>query len=241
MSTMIIDSKRKDRPAIIKDEEGYYKIRLGSFNTYNNSGHYWLVKDINAILGTGTILYERLQDGILFSEYDHPKGLLDLPLDKQRQRTLYIDPDRVCAHIKKLEVIKTNQKEPGFPYPIIHIDGWVKPTGPFAKYLKDYLDTPSINVPFSIRALSKYYKMNGVIIKEPVIVSTWDFVTKPGIKKANQWTAAGIEMDIPAPTTDEELNELISTFEAEMTCKDGVCIVKALKNLKKTEDIILGL
>jgi len=241
MSTMVIDSKRKDRPTVIKDDEGYYKVRLGSFNTFNNSGHYWLVKDLNRIFGRGTLINDRLQDGILFSEYDHPKGLLDMDIDKQRSRTLNIDPDRICAHIKKLEVTRTNEKETGFPYPIIHIDGWVKPTGPFAKYVQDFLDTPSINVPFSIRALSKYYKMNGVLIKEPVIVSTWDFVTKPGIKKANQWTAAGVECDIPAPSNEEELNELIASVESEMTCKNGVCIVKALKNLKKTEDLILGL
>lgn len=242
MSTMVIGGKKGDRPAIVKDEEGYFKIRLGSFNTYNNSGSFWLVKDVNKLFGPGTLINDRLRDGILFCEYDHPKGLLDMPLDKQRSRTLTIDPDRVCGHIKKVEIIRTNKTEPGFRYPIIHIDGWVKPTGPYADYLKDYLETPSINATFSIRALSKYYKLNGIVIKEPVVISTWDYVSKPGIKKASQWTAAGIEADvsIPAPN-DEELDELIASVESEMTCKDGVCIVRALKKLKDTEDIILGL
>jgi len=240
MSTMVVGSKRGDKPSIVKDDEGYYKIRLGSFNTYNRSGHFWLVKDINKIIGPGTLLNDRLRDGILFSEYNHPKGLLDLPLEQQQRRTLSIDPDRICAHIKKLEVISTNQKEPGFMYPIIHIDGWVKPTGPYKEYLEDYLETPSINVPFSIRALSKYYKIGKTLVKEPVVVSTWDFVTKPGIEKASQWTAAGIEADVPLPD-EQQLNNLISSIESEMTCKDGVCIIRALKNLKNTEDIILGL
>lgn len=201
-----ITSKKEGtgKKGIVKDDNGYYKIILGAVNTYNASGIFYKINDITSITeAEDSILKMRLDDGLLRAEYKHP------PQDGMSNkdyinRLVTIDMDRVCAHIKAVEFVNTGKTEDGWEgYPIYITVGWVKPTGPFGKFLAEYLENEDENVSFSIRSILKAYWVGKIFVRDLSVgqVSTWDFVGEHGIQArkqsgvlgATQWSAAGIE------------------------------------------------
>ena len=231
---MVIESK-KDRKgvksAIVKDDNGYYKITLGAFNTFNASGIYYNVPDINKILGPGSLLHRRIDKGVLFAELEHP----DLsPYNGDRlkisQRVIKLDPANKIAHIKKIEV-ETLRPEPGFKNPVYKIYGWVKPEGPHKEILQEALENDDENVYFSVRSLVNQRKVGNMLVRDVVLVSTWDYVVEGGIHSANQWNAAaGLETkDLAVDITPDIANEIVAGYEY-VDCEDGKCVIKSIKD-----------
>ena len=233
MSKIVLDSKKGNKKTeIIKDENGYYKVTLGAFNTFNKSGIYYNVPDINKVLGPSSLVGRRIKEGILFAEVDHP-DVSDCIANGDKlciaNKTIKLNPNNKCCHIKKIEVEVTNRVEPGFKYPVTIIHGWVKPEGPKKEVIQDALDNPDSNVHFSVRSLVNERKVGKLRIRDVLLVSTWDYVVEGGVKYANQWFTAGVEsMDL---IVDKQLiNDLVLGYE-NIECKDGQCVLKTLKDL----------
>jgi hypothetical protein len=234
MATVLDLKSRKDKKnakrTVIKDENGYYRVTLGAFNTFNRSGIYYRVPDVNKILGPGSIVHRRINDGVLFAEYLHPDiSVYGGDKVKIANRTIQLDATRKIAHIKRIEVEDTGRKEPGFPYNILIIHGWVKPEGPYKDILQEQLDNPDENVFFSVRSLVDQKKIGNITVRDVLVVSTWDYVIEGGIKIANQWNAAGLESAMAIDIDTNVAKELIAGFE-HVECKDGKCVIKTLKD-----------
>jgi len=223
-SQIALGSKAKGKKVdIIKDENGYYKVRLGAFNTYNQSGIFYHCNlSVLEFLKTDkSVLGRRLKNGMLRSEYQHPsyKGM---STEEQLRRALTIDLDRVCGHIKEVIFTVTDRTEKGYSnLPIIIIDGWVKPTGPYGKNLQEALDNPDENVAFSYRGPVRQKVVGTTLVRYVADVSTWDYVFEPGVKIASQWNAAGLE----------------HRTEDDVICLNGVCVSKFRKHIAATEEL----
>jgi len=226
------------KDTIVKDDNGYYRVHMGRFNDYNSRGIFYRVTDIDAVLGEGSIVHRRLEEGLLRAELNHPdvKGLSGPAF---RQRVLKIDLKNTIAHIKKIEVIPTGEINKEFNLPTYDVYGWIKPEAPLGDKLKDILENPDANLAMSIRSLVYQKRIGTTVVRDVVLVSTWDVVGEPGISKATQWTAAGLEesesLDGIIDST-EDIKELITAFEeSATTCPDGKCVIDCLGNLVKKE------
>lgn len=231
MAKLVLDSKKKNKKVeVIKDENGYYKVTFGAFNTFNKSGIYYNVPDVNKIIGPDSLVGRRIKEGILFSEVDHP-DISDCLARSDKMcianKTIKLDPNNKCCHIKKIEIEVTNKVEPGFKNPIVLVHGWVKPDGPKKDVLADALENPDYNVHFSVRSLVNERKVGKLRIRDVLLVSTWDHVAEGGVKYANQWYTAGVEsMDL---VVDKDLLDKIMLGYESLDCKDGKCVIKTLK------------
>jgi len=231
--TVTINSKaeKQDKPTIVKDESGYYKVYLGAFNTYNHAGIYYRcpLSFLDFLQSDKSILGRRLRNGILRAEYKHPDYSVFNNLDprtkalKIKQRTIEINLDRVCAHIKTVNFHVLDKKENGWDLPIIIVEGWVKPAGPFKKELQEALENPNENTTFSVRSLVRERVVGSTLVRDLVDISTWDYVFEPGIKIASQWNAAGIEHR----TSDSDI----------AICVNGMCNLELAKLTEALEDV----
>ena len=214
----------------IKDSNGYYRIILGVLNSYNENGRFYRVKDLDKITNKESILGKRLYDGILRSEYDHP-GSKGMTLKEHINRTVIINIDRVCAHIKKIEFITDTKCEVGWEgLNRIYVVGWVKPSGPYGKYLEEYLNNRDENVSFSIRCLLNPSDVDPKVF-DVVEISTYDFVFEQGIRESTAWNAAGYENIDLSTLYGEDIDELITGMESN-ECPDSRCLIKVFKDMK---------
>ncbi len=230
----------------VKDENGYYKIRLGRFNTFNRSGIYYRVANLDEVTGPNSIFYKRLTSGYLRSEVSHPERIREIGEKLRRdpsnvklrtelvKAVMFLDLENVCAHIKKVEFVNTDKREPGFNLPIIDVWGWVKPSGPKKQILQEALDNPDENVAFSIRSVTTDSFIGRTIVKDIKVISTWDYVYEPGISGSSKWAGAGIEYSLDASIKeidDKVISEI--SYGIESACEDGQCALDAIKRIKE--------
>ena len=233
----VLESKKvnTDKSGIVKDDNGYYKMLLGAFNTYNFSGIFYRIKNPSDLLKDGTIWNRRITNGIYKGEKEHPdyKGM---SREEIIQRTIKIDSDRVCAHIKSVELVDTGRCEKGWDgYNITLVYGWVKPTGPFGPELQEALDNPDMNVPFSVRSLVSQKIVGSTVVRDVVDVCAHDWVYENGISIATQWNAAGIESigdnhDIGVcidGACSTGLKNMIAGIE-DIDCNDARCLLEVV-------------
>jgi len=219
-------------------EDGYYKIRLGKLNAFNRQGIYYRVRDLDKVIGPGSTFYNRITEGYLRAEVNHPEAIREaakIKNPRERVRALmraimFINLENVCAHIKEVTFVPTGKAERGFNAEIIDVYGWVKPSGPKKDILQSALDNPSENVAFSIRSLVRNTYENGIMIKDVIDISTWDYVYEPGVAGASKWGGAGIEdMDYSLPNLDTDDLEGLLDLGLESQCVDGQCLLNKIK------------
>jgi len=236
IKTKIADKNIED--TYIKDEDGYYKIRLGRLNAFNRQGVYYRVNDLNKITGENSVFYNRIREGFLRSEVGHPETIKEAMKIKNIQERvraltraiLFIDQNNVCGHIKEISFVPTGKTEPGFSNEIIEVYGWVKPSGVKKDVLASAFDNPGENTAFSIRSLVRNSFSNGIMIKDVIEISTWDYVYEPGVAGSSKWGGAGIEeMDYGLSNIKMEELEGILDIGLESQCVDGKCLINNLK------------
>ena len=220
-------------------EDGYYKIKLGKLNAFNRQGVYYRVQDLDKLIGPGSTFYNRITEGYLRAEVNHPEAIrkaVEIKDIRQKIRALtraimFINLENVCAHIKEVTFVPTGKRESGFTNEIIEVYGWVKPSGPKKEILQSALENPSENVAFSIRSLVRNSFENGILIKNVLDISTWDYVYEPGVAGASKWGGAGIEeMDFEFPNINPEDLDSLVDLGLESQCIDGQCFIKKLKH-----------
>lgn len=239
MNVLKVQSKVADKDTkaeVIKDANGYYKVTLGFLNTYNKGGIFYRLVDVEKYLGKNSLVGKRIDDGILIGEDNHPEvnGFSELQL---KQRTLFLDKKNASTHIKAIEVNKTGEIDKTFNLPVYQIIGWVKPIGDTKTVMIDLLENPDSNVSFSLRSLVSQSRIGGIMVRDFILISTWDTVHANGVKNATQWNAAGFEDDMAVVLNDiNDLTDVVQGFESSnMTCKDGICTIDYIKTeLKNT-------
>jgi len=181
----------KKKGGLKPDEDGYYKIRMGTIGVPNSSGIvYEATKSVRELFGDNSPLKRRLVKGYLRAEQGHPKKTPGMSMKEYISRILKIEETKICGHIRKFEIVD-DLEGPG----TFTVFGWIRPAGPYASALKDDFDNPHSNTAFSIRSLVDQRIENGVIIRTLKVVVTWDFVDSPGIDTANKENSVGMEDD----------------------------------------------
>lgn len=178
-----------------KDKDGYYKVILGGFNTFNQSGAFYLSDNVKEIITDKTsILARRIESGFLKGEADHPALLPGMTKKDFFLRNMQLELTRISHSIKSVEMIQTDTPS-GLPGKgnVIRVEGWIKPAGPYGDALLKDLEDPNVNVAFSIRSFTMDVKVNGTVVKEIKQIVTWDWVVEPGIKMATKWDKLSLE------------------------------------------------
>lgn len=172
------------------DASGYYRVVLGGFNIANQAGVYYPLTDsVKALYAKGGIIRRRLDSGMCKGEYDHP-SLNGLTHEQAIHRLSIIDPTLVSHHIKSIELV---EKKDANGKDIILAYGMVKPSGPYGDALTASLNNDEENVAFSIRSFCKVSMWQGKVAKVVTDAMTYDHVTEPGIKLANQFDTVSLE------------------------------------------------
>ena len=245
MNVLKVQSKlanKNIKPDIIKDDDGYYKVTLGFLNTYNKSGVFYRITNLDKYLGKNSLVGKRIDDGLLIGEDNHPNvdGFSELEL---KRRTLFLDKKNASTHIKAIEVDKTGDMDKTFNLPVYKISGWIKPIGETKQVLIDLLETSDSNVSFSLRSVVTQTRIGGIRVRDFLLISTWDTVHSNGVKNATQWNAAGYEDDMSLVLEDfADLNDIVIGYEnSGMTCEDGKCTIEHIKhelsNINKDSNI----
>jgi len=236
-STKLVSKKEKQgiKNVVIVDENGYYKMLLGAFNTYNRAGIFYRIKDPSSLLLEKTILNRRITEGTLRSEEEHP-DYKDMSNKEIIARTIFLDNKNVCAHIKAVEFINTNKCEPGWNgYNITNVYAWIKPTGIHGPILKESLDNEDENVFFSVRSLVRQHYIGTTCVRDIVDVSTWDHVYEGGVERSSQWNAAGIEsISACVDGLCRQDLETMSVGNEKLDCSDGKCLLRIVDTLGTT-------
>lgn len=179
----------------VVDENGYYRVTLGAFNSFNSRGEFYLADGVRDLVeNKSSLLYKRLEKGYLNGEMGHPVRQPGMSMEDYFNRNLRLEMSNISHHIKEIIFTPTdvNSGMPG-KGTVLKVEGWVKPSGPHGELLKQALDNPDQNVAFSIRSFTEDTRVGSNVFKKVLNIVTWDWVIQPGISQANQWDSISLE------------------------------------------------
>ena len=220
------------------DKDGFYRVRLGAVNAFNENGDFYLEEGIKDLVeNQNHTLARRLKGGYLKGEAGHPVFQPGLMSKAQfYARNLRIEITRVSHTIREIIFVPSDKEEIPGKGKLVYIEAWIKPTGQYGEALKKDLDDPNINVAFSIRSFTKDDDSSGINFKRFVQIVTWDWVIEPGIKDANKWAHLSTE-DIMTFTIDELMDEegkVSACYNCSFESKDEQSITSEIIDSMKT-------
>lgn len=185
-STILFTNKMVGRNINVeKNDKGWYRVKIGEVNAFNNKGEYYLDTGLRELLtekNSYLSVANRLESGLLEGEVTHPirEGHSD---SDWLSRNLIIDGARATHKFMQIDYIVTNRKELGNN--VVELWAWILPTeNDLGRALKADLDNPDVNVAFSIRCFSKLVTYNGHPARVITKIICWDKIDIPGIKNA---------------------------------------------------------
>ena len=188
-----------------KDSEGYSKVPLGEFNSFNRMGDFYPAEQAVPQLIGESRLTTTLKDGSLYGEVCHPpfsefvKPGVDekTALAQWLQRLSYVDTKLAAVHIKDIMIDVEGDGDWRNESNKVRVWGWVAPWGPYAKLVEDSFARPSMNTYFSLRSVCKPEPLgNGRPGRRMNMyeIYTYDLVTRGGYGSSCKWKAApGLE------------------------------------------------
>ncbi len=204
-ATKVIQSGAK----LKRDEEGFYKVILGTFNVFNSVGEYYQATEaVKRIFDKSGSFLRRMRGNYLTIEQGHPEYPPGMTNAEKAVRFEKLNEKSTCGVVKEVFLQSTNKRTTGAGENVIQIIGWVKPAGPYAESLRGFLDDPTTNGAFSIRCKYDLYKTRtGLKIRAITRIINWDFVTEPGLSGINISEATGLESFdyVTIDTTDKIL------------------------------------
>lgn len=174
------------------DEDGYYRVVLGALNAYNSSGAYYPYEPAKRLFEKSSSLMRRVERGALRAENGHPKWLPGMSETAYANRIMQIHEDRVCAHIRQIDLVFDNYKDER-GRPIIAIEGLVTPDGELAHVFERALKNPHTNIAFSIRSFTDDTPSFTGLQKRLVNIVSFDFVGEQGIWAADKYQSPSLE------------------------------------------------
>jgi hypothetical protein len=197
-----------------RDKEGYVDIIGGAFDSSNSQGAFYSSEGVAELLKEGSILARRLGRAQLYSELGHPSQ--ESMSDKQyRARLLRIKEKEYCNHIKSVTLdTEMWRSVPGLERGSIATVLKVKPFGPHGHIIADAIETPSINLAYSIRSFVNNQFKNGRINKKVIDIVTYDNVGSQGMPTANKYDTPSVECLFEMDVDKYELQELSLEYQS---------------------------
>lgn len=194
MITIGMDASKLEGLALKPDENGFYRVPAASVNKCNDAGEFYSGHNAQEIFGEGSPFYKDLISGYINVEVDHPERKPGWTDEQWIARLFRYDSERCCGLVGGLELVETNEVEKGFTDKIIDIFVKVKPQGEKKQIFIDRLEDPHSNVALSMRVLKAMFNDKyGRKISIITAAAGFDLVWKPGISRANKYSAVGIE------------------------------------------------
>lgn len=175
-----------------RESDGYYRVVLGALNAYNSANELYAYEPAKRLFERSGALMRRIERGALRAENGHPKMLPGMNDNSYAQRIMQIYEDRVCAHIKSVDLVFDRYKDKN-NRPIIGIEGLITPDGELAHVVERALQNPNHNVAFSIRSFTENIPTFTGMTKILRNIITWDFVGEPGIREAEKYFSPSLE------------------------------------------------
>ena len=176
------------------DEDGYYQVVLGGFETDNEHGHHYsFERQTEDLFRESSQLMRQIKAGNLFGEYGHPKRAPGETIMEFLKRCIIVNEKMQSHHIRKVELDFKNVKD-AKGNTIVAVLGDIKPLGPYAGALRDILNTKSANCCFSVRAQTDDEDLGGGKEKRSVkSIITWDYVGDPGVATSSKFKSPKLE------------------------------------------------
>ena len=196
LSRSIATKAENANKVIRKNERGDYLVVVGAVNHFNKSGEFYTAEDVKQRFFTeNAMLMKRCKSGDVKIESEHPVQEPGMSKNAWFQRLYGYDKLRVAAIITELYLEETNVKENGTDLNIILIWAAIKPLEDreLGLTLKKDLENPDINTAFSIRSIIIKEQVNFITVCKIEDIITFDWVSSPGIAKANTFYTAGME------------------------------------------------
>lgn len=193
------------------DADGYYDVILGALEAPNSYGAIYKLQAAEEILAPGSPFQRRIEKGVLFGEYGHPRREPNMSDIAWMNRIHEVREDRVSHHIKEVRIDRNAVDIKGRRY--IAIRGKIKPCGPYGKYITEMMESAGTPVSFSIRSLTNDMIVGGTREKHLIEVMTWDYVVEAGLEQAVKWNAPSLEEYSRFEVTPELVKQTISFNE----------------------------
>lgn len=238
-------SGKQKKGILTPDSEGYRTIPLGALGCTNTRGEFYTATDeVVALFDTSATFMDLVSRGNLRAEREHPmpdikegtidvrSGVVNIPAYIQRLRIF--KPDRICAHIKNINLVPNSEfgSDEVEPSAII-ILGDVKPIRDLGVQLEDAFNNPHENVSFSIRSLTTQRTVGNKTYKDITEVLGFDWVTLCGIRSSHKYNAPGLEsgMVITTDMVDEIVHQSeVYSLESDQPVVNIDNLVKYLKS-----------
>lgn len=246
ISTKIENSNK----TIKKNERGDYCVVVGAVNHFSKAGEFYTAQDVQKkFFETNSMLMQRCKNGDVKIESEHP--VFESNMDKRAwfERLYSYDKTRVAAIITELWLEELPIKENGTDLNIILIWAAIKPLEDRAlgRTLKLDLDNPDINTAFSIRSIIIKELVNFTTVCKIKDIITFDWVSSPGIGKANTFYSAGMESskDYSVHLANLENFEEVNTVKRIITNTPGLessslsgALAKNIDNIVSTKKLL---
>ena len=174
------------------NEYGYRRCCVGAMNYHNASGIYYNWERSKAAFDSSSDFMRRVTKGNLYGELEHPEWEPGWSYEEFVHRVRMIDGRNISHHISEIEFDFGEVNTKG--QTVIVIYAMIKPDRDKGVFLESAFQNPCQNVCFSIRSLVTDRRIAGGKIDRQVdLPVTFDWVSEPGIDKAEKWQAPGLE------------------------------------------------
>ena len=252
-----INKDGKKLRALEPDQDGWYNgvpvMVLDNNIITRNKTAYDAESVIQHINDPNNTFNQRLNDGDLFGEYNHPFiPSMNIKDPAVLTRMLWLDSRLKCVHYRKFEP----DKDPDLNITMLYAS--LKPMGPYGQYAKEMLDDPYVNFSTSLRALSYQDKRpDGTLFRRIFKLITFDAGVPGGGYRYSSKRYAKISLEnffesvthdglleianSSTPTvsmeslfTDTELNELLKCSKINFSAK--ISAIKVDRDIFYLED-----
>lgn len=213
-----------------KNADGSFDIVVGAVNHFNSVGEFYTAEGVKEkFFKDNSYLMERCRGGYLRIESEHPVYTTRMTQEEWFQRLYSFDKLRTAGVINELWLEELDITEDGTDMKIILIWARVMPLTDreLGIALQKDLENPNINTAFSIRSIivKELVNLNTVCKIQDII--TFDWVSSPGIKKANAFYTAGMESAL-------KLNTDNSVSLANLNVKKDIDKLRYMLNAKSS-------
>lgn len=170
-----------------KDNDGYYFVLLGALNIFNSEGIFYAFNESKHVFDRSSVFMRKIMAGNLFGEEDHPPYEQGMSESAWIERNEWIETKNVAFHIREIELKPTDELCNNLP--VVEIWGWVKPNRDRGPLIAEALENPHQNVCFSLRAIVREGRVNGVLTRRIDRMVTFDWVIEDGLQICNKYSA----------------------------------------------------
>ena len=185
-STMLAGTNKQG--VLQPDAQGYYPCPVGAYNAYNSGGFLYDEKSGLAMFNPESQLMRQVKKGVLYGEWKHPDRQPGMSDQAYMSRIRRVDPDRWSHHIRDYELIPSKDEH---GRPITLVLAWVRPFGPYGKFVEESLKNPAQTTYFSVRSITVDDMVSQIKYTREVV--THDFVGEGGIYVANKYMSPSLE------------------------------------------------